>query len=238
MLSIVIPAFNEEESLPQTLYAISLSIERLDNKLEVEVVVVDNASTDQTAQVAKSFGVNVVTELTPSIGAARNRGVNASKGDLILFLDADVIISKYALQVLIEETSSLGLELGGLRAIYRPKKLSSWLMCAYWDWRRESSGVPQGVAQFVSRSLFFKTGGYDESLFMSEDVEFYSRARSMLRQYNGTSLILQDAIVWPSTRRYDKWSGIKFIFFQNPLVAKFALRNRAFWGGWRSRTIR
>lgn len=238
MLSIVIPTYNEEEALPQTLNAVKSSIAHLDGGFESEIIVVDNGSTDRTVEFAECFGARVVKESIPSIGAARNKGASVSKGDIILFIDADVCISKYALKILIEETRSSGVELGGLRAIYRPKKLSSWLICAYWDWRRERDEVPQGVAQFISRRLFFSVGGYDESLFMSEDIEFYCRARSRLRKLDGRSLILQDAVVWPSTRRYDKWSGVKFMFFQNPLISGFALRNRKFWGGWRSRTVR
>lgn len=236
-LSIIIPAYNEARALPTTLAALSRSIE-LCNK-ECQVVVVDNGSEDDTGHVATHAGVSLVYEPRPGIGIARNAGARAADGDFLLFIDADVITSRFALRVMVEAIEQEDLKLGGLRAIYSPRKLSSWFICAYWDWRRSKGGAPQGVAQFVARNIFEAVGGYDEMLRMSEDIEFYHRAaRYLASKECKHPRILEDAIVWPSSRRYDRWGTLKSLFYQNPIVAGFALRSRRFWRAWRTHTIR
>jgi hypothetical protein len=84
-VAVVIPARNEEVSLPLVLGAIPLD-------LVDEVVVVDNASTDRTAEVARARGVSVLVEPMPGYGAACLRGVEylkARQPDVVVFLDAD-----------------------------------------------------------------------------------------------------------------------------------------------------
>lgn len=83
-ISVVIPAYNEEKYLGKAL-------ESLKNQTEkpFEIIVVDNNSTDKTAEIAKSFGARVVTEQKQGISYARNAGFNAVKGEIIARIDAD-----------------------------------------------------------------------------------------------------------------------------------------------------
>ena len=85
MLSIVIPTYNEEEYLPRLLA--SIRSQRFEG---YEIVVADARSTDRTRQIAERFGARVVEGGMP--GPGRNLGAVAAKGDLLLFLDADVIL--------------------------------------------------------------------------------------------------------------------------------------------------
>ncbi len=84
-LSLIIPACNEEAYLGATLEAARQAG-------DVEVVVVDNASTDRTAAVATSFRAKVVRESQRSIARARNAGAANATGDVLVFLDADTIV--------------------------------------------------------------------------------------------------------------------------------------------------
>jgi cellulose synthase/poly-beta-1,6-N-acetylglucosamine synthase-like glycosyltransferase len=86
-VSIVIPAYNEEESILQTLSSLSDST----TKRSVEIIVVDNNSKDATAALATGAGVNCVRETTQGITPARNRGLSEAKGKYILNADADSI---------------------------------------------------------------------------------------------------------------------------------------------------
>src|SRR5687767_1303804 len=89
-LSIVIPAYNEEKYLPQTLEALQTALRSI---VDQEIIVVDNASTDATREIAAGFaGVKVVDEPERNIGAARNAGARASTGEAIVFLDADTLV--------------------------------------------------------------------------------------------------------------------------------------------------
>jgi glycosyltransferase involved in cell wall biosynthesis len=89
-ISIVIPAFNEERLLAQTLAEINrarLAFEAVG--LTSELIVCDNNSTDCTAEIARATGATVVFEPINQIGRARNRGAAAATGDWLLFIDAD-----------------------------------------------------------------------------------------------------------------------------------------------------
>ncbi len=88
-ISVIIPAFNEELFLGNCLKALTDQSEK-----PYEIIVVDNNSTDKTRLVAKKFGVKLVKENKPGITAARNRGFNTAKGDIIARTDADTIVGR------------------------------------------------------------------------------------------------------------------------------------------------
>ncbi|TLM97491.1 glycosyltransferase family 2 protein, partial [bacterium] len=84
-VSVVIPAYNEEDYLLGCLE----SIKKQDYTGEYEVIVVDNASTDNTAKIALDWGAKVVYESKRSPASARQKGAEVAKGELIAFIDAD-----------------------------------------------------------------------------------------------------------------------------------------------------
>jgi glycosyltransferase involved in cell wall biosynthesis len=81
-VSLVIPAYNEEEYLPLCLE----SIKKQDYTEQYEVIVVDNASTDDTARIALDWGAKVVYESKRSPACARQKGVEAATGEIIAFI--------------------------------------------------------------------------------------------------------------------------------------------------------
>jgi glycosyltransferase involved in cell wall biosynthesis len=85
--SIVVPAYNEEAFLADTLR----SLRHQDFTGAYEIIVVDNNSTDATADIARSFGVRVVSELAPGVCQARQRGLTEAAGDVVISVDADTI---------------------------------------------------------------------------------------------------------------------------------------------------
>ena len=85
MLSIVIPTLNEENYLPRLLNCL-----KKQKFKDYEIIVADADSKDKTREIAKSFGCRVVKGGLPSAG--KNAGARISKGNLILFLDADVLL--------------------------------------------------------------------------------------------------------------------------------------------------
>ena len=90
MISVVVPAFNEERLLPQCLK----SLNRQNYRGSYEVIVVDNASTDGTARVASEFGATVVSCPRRGVAYARQAGAQAASGDIIIQGDADTIYSE------------------------------------------------------------------------------------------------------------------------------------------------
>ncbi len=92
--SFVVPAYNEEILLADCLRAIQAEIDR--SGASAEIVVVDNASTDRTADVARSFpGVTVVHEARKGLVQARKAGFEASSGVLVANIDADTLVPRF-----------------------------------------------------------------------------------------------------------------------------------------------
>src|SRR5271165_4985787 len=96
MLSIVIPTFNEEDCLPLLLESI-----RTQSFSDYEIIIADNNSTDDTLLIARQYGATITTGGLP--GAGRNAGASFATGELILFLDADVILPADFLKDIVNE---------------------------------------------------------------------------------------------------------------------------------------
>src|SRR5689334_6680051 len=94
MISVIIPARNEEEFLPATLRA--LGQQRYRN---FEVIVVANGCHDRTVDVARENGARVFEFEQQGLGAARNFGGREAQGQILLFLDADTLLPREALSV-------------------------------------------------------------------------------------------------------------------------------------------
>ncbi len=90
VISVVVPAYNEEKLLPKCLDALKKqSFDR-----PYEIIVVDNNSTDKTAKIAKKAGVKVVSEKKKGISSARQKGIDVSQAEIIAQTDADSIPDK------------------------------------------------------------------------------------------------------------------------------------------------
>ena len=89
MISVVIPAFNEEENIAQCL--VSLCHQTVPRN-EYEIIVVDGGSKDATCDIARKYADQVFIQTSKKVGGARNDGVNAAKGEIIATTDADCIL--------------------------------------------------------------------------------------------------------------------------------------------------
>src|SRR6266705_543403 len=100
VLSFIVPAFNEELELPATIAAIRDAAQDRPASAEptagrqYEIIVVDDASTDATARVARDAGAQVVPISRRQIAAARNAGARVARGDVLFFVDADTCIDR------------------------------------------------------------------------------------------------------------------------------------------------
>src|SRR6478672_7135271 len=91
MISFIVPAYNEEHELSDTLTAIRDAASAAGRPYEV--IVVDDASTDATPQIASAAGAKVIPIDRRQIAAARNAGARASQGEYLFFVDADTRIN-------------------------------------------------------------------------------------------------------------------------------------------------
>lgn len=173
VLSFVIPAFNEEEFLARTIGA----IHELVPPLSYEVIVVDNGSTDATPRIATDLGATLLRQSGGTIGSLRNRGVASSRGEIVVFLDADVVLTpEWAARIpaSIERLSAEPATLTGFRCSVPAN--ASWLE-RYWFAPRETKSTHVGSGHMlIVRRFFDDLGGFDESLATGEDYNLSRRA--------------------------------------------------------------
>ncbi|WP_394168166.1 glycosyltransferase [Saccharospirillum alexandrii] len=173
-LSIVIPCFNEERELPATLSAL---IKYIPSAYSYEIVIVDNGSTDRSIEIATSYNVKLIESKSNTVAGVRNEGVTHCNGDILVFLDADVEVTKaweselgYALRSL-KETDILG--------SHCSVPNSDKILFKYWYKAIEvnsSSHVGTGH-MILYKTLFERLGGFNEGLTTGEDYDFCNRVK-------------------------------------------------------------
>ena len=123
-LSVIVPAFNEEAYIGPTLEAIQAAASALGSSAsgDVEVIVVDNNSSDATASIAREKGAKVIHEPMQGIARARNAGARHAVGDALVFVDADVVMPAALLELIrtaLDDPACIG---GGVDVAYRPRR--------------------------------------------------------------------------------------------------------------------
>lgn len=233
-ISVIVPAYNEERYLGETLKSIQRATEMLLEKDSVptEIIVVDNESTDYTSDVALSFGASVVKETKRNIATVRNAGARAAKGDVLVFIDADTIMPAELLWRINQLMASSVCFGGAVDTDYRPAKPMVKIYLPLWRILGKLAGMAQGATQFCRREVFVSLAGYDESIYMGEDVDFHWRLNQFAKRQNGHVCFIEDVQVVPSTRRFDQWSFWRTLICTNPFyILAFRRRERA-WRGW------
>ena len=176
-VSVVIPALNEEQHLGRCLRAIEL-LERPPGLHVAEVIVVDNCSTDGTAEVGRQSGARVQTVSPGCPARARNAGARCASGDWLAFVDADCVLTQDWLAVCAthllsdSEVAAVG---GAMRC---PDRSASWVERSSYELaHRSRSTAAQQVRWLptfnllVRRSAFEAVEGFDESLATCEDCD-------------------------------------------------------------------
>ena len=121
---------------------------------------------------------------------------------------------------------------------FRPRRLAVRLYLGAWRVFGRATGMVQGAAQFCRRCTFEQTGGYDESVWMGEDVDFYWKLRGLAKSTGRTVRFIREPRVRPSSRRFDRWPVWKIIVWTNPLVIALFRRWKRAWAGWYSDPVR
>ena len=234
LISIVVPAFNEEADIGETLKSLNRAKELLKLKmsLDAEIIVVDNASKDSTAGVARSLGAAVELERQHNVARVRNSGVKVSHGDVLVFVDADTVVPETMLTSIASRMLDSSCFGGAVDTDYRPRKFLVHLYLQFWRLAGRLFSMAQGATQFCRRDIFLELRGYDETLFMGEDVDFYWRLKRIAKQQNGIVIFIETPKVMPSPRRFDKWRLWRTLVWTNPVLILICKRRRSCWSGW------
>ncbi len=233
-ISVIIPAFNEEAYLPSTLRSIEAAAAHLraEPNADTEIFVVDNDSTDETALVAREMGASVVHEPVRSIAKARNSGALSAQGEVLVFIDADVLVPPALLSSIHDAMSDPDCIGGGVDVKYRPRRLAIRFYLQLWRILARLTGMVQGAAQFCRTNAFEKVGGYDERAWIGEDVDFYWSLKRFAKASRRKVRFLRTPRVQPSNRRFDKWPTWRILIWTNPLFIALLHRRKAPWGAW------
>ena len=186
-ISFVIPAYNEECLLPLCLQSIERELAR--TPCEAEVIVVDNASTDQTGAIARRHSsVRVVEEPVKGLVQARKSGFIASSGELVANIDADTELTPGWIETVLKEFERDPL-LVALSGPYKYRDLSPfvsfWVTIFYFfGWLGHlfnqhvlgTGAMIQGGNFVLRRDAWEKAGGFDPSIkFYGEDTDVAKR---------------------------------------------------------------
>ena len=239
-LTIIVPAFNEEAYLVRTLDSVQTAAEELRARsgMDVDTIVVDNNSEDETAAVARIKGATVVHEPLQNIARARNTGARHAQGDVLVFLDADVVVPRTLLATIHATMSDPKCIGGGVDVDYRPRRRSVRLYLRAWRFLGQRLGMVQGAAQFCRKGVFEQVGGYDENVWIGEDVDFHWGLKRLATATDRTVRTIEHPRVRPSCRRFDTWPVWRILIWTNPLFIVLFRRWKAVWSGWYSDAVR
>lgn len=213
-ISLVVPAYNEAAYLPRLLDTVDVARNHYRHGASrIEVIVADNASFDETPQIAAQRGCRVERVEKRLIAANRNGGAAVAQGEIVAFADADFRIHPDTfnyIDAVMADSRYVGGATGitmerwslGIAATWYLIMPPLWLLCM------------DGGVWFCRRADFLEIGGFDESRPIGEDVAFLSRLkrlgasrrprRQLATRFTARKLGLSPALVINSARKFDK----------------------------------
>lgn len=206
MLSVVIPAFNEEDNIGNALQGLA----EQQTRYPFEVIVVDNASADNTAKVAKSYAdklnLRVIREPKKGRGAARARGFAEAKGDVIFSTDADAVVPPHWIEGIMKVFKKQPHIIAVTGSPYlndcKPLTNVSFNLLfppGMYGWRLTTGHwLLCGFNFAVKKDAYVKSGGFDPSLNALEDVDMSFKLAKVGK------IAWASPKVWFSGRRFKK----------------------------------
>jgi glycosyltransferase involved in cell wall biosynthesis len=174
-VSIIIPVYNAEKTVGDCLKSVFTSEYK-----NFEVVLVDDNSTDDSLSIATPYHCKVV-RMKENVGpaGARNRGAEASRGEILFFLDSDIIIERNTIEQTVRSFQGR-LNISALFCSYQKNTVSSNFYSEYKNFVHhythqnslEDAATFCGGFGAIKREPFFKFGGFDENYRSLEDMEF------------------------------------------------------------------
>lgn len=167
--SFIIPAFNEEALIAQTIAALKENAREFSGGFEI--IVANDASSDRTPEIARQLGARVIDVHKRQIGAVRNAGASIATGDVFVFVDADTIVPRETLLEVERLLVDPEIVAGGARLTFDQtppfwaRLFAKIFLSIYFAARLAAGGFI-----FARRDAFTKAGGFDEKYFAGEEI--------------------------------------------------------------------
>jgi glycosyltransferase involved in cell wall biosynthesis len=230
--SVIVPAYNEEALLAETLGLLKAAM--AGQPLAGELIVVDNNSTDRTGEIARGLGASVVFESINQISRARNAGARHAHGRYLVFVDADTKIAPALLGQALSNLESGRCGGGGavveLDFSVHP---SGRLMLRFWNWLSQRLGLAAGCFFYCRRDDFNRCGGFSEQVYASEEI-WLSRCLKRAGRQAGRRFCVIGVPGAVSSGRKLHWygHGAQLALLLAFLLFPFLVRYRRFCGFW------
>jgi len=215
MISIIIPTLNEEKNLPFLLESI-----RTQTYQNFEVIIADNNSKDKTREIAKKWSCKVVQGGLP--GEGRNSGARVSKGKILFFMDADVVLPKEFLEEVLSEMKKKQLDIAGCYVQPLSDKDIDALLYGIGNlyFKVIQFVLPQAAGHciVVKKKVHEQIGGFDEDIKLAEDLDYVKRASK-----KGKFRYLENVKIPVLMRRWDKDGRVNMAIKYSIVIFYFAI---------------
>ncbi len=234
-LSIVIPAFNEARLIEASLQSVAAALAANQTSgFTSEIIVVDNNSTDNTAELARQAGARVVFEPINQIGRARNAGAAHATGDWLLFLDADSLLSPGLLADILQLIESG--QYVGCGSTLRMDGLPWWANVTLQFWTSVSvlCRWAAGALVVCRRDAFQEVGGFDQELYALDEIRLSTQLKQWGRRHSLQFTILTGHPLETSSRKVSLYSGreIAVLIFRIFFLRKQTLQDKKHLSVW------
>jgi glycosyltransferase involved in cell wall biosynthesis len=203
MISFIVPAHNEQAGIGPTLQAINDSARVVGQPYEI--IVVDDASTDATAEIARQHKAAVLPVNHRPIAATRNSGGRAANGERLFFVDADTTINPRAVASALRYMDKGAVGGGAPAWVEGVVPLYIRLIALLGGVPSKVLGTCGGAFMFCTRDAFRATGGFDERLFWGEEG-----LMAMALKREGRFIVIWDRVL-TSGRRFRAMSGLQVL---------------------------
>ncbi len=214
LISIVVPAFNEEKLIERSLQSIrGAAIKFSEIGWDYEIIVCDNNSSDRTGEIARAQGARVIFEPINQISRARNAGAAAANGQWLVFVDADSSPSAELFAEMAARIQS-GRYVGGGATIEFDQAVH-WAMgvVRIWSWLSRWQRWMAGSFIFCETPAFRDLGGFSEELFVAEEIDFSKRLNELARTRGKQVIILHRHPLRTSARKIHLYSSREHTVF-------------------------
>ncbi len=207
LVSVIIPARNEASTIGKCFTALRKAAARAECTLQIIVVI--NRCTDDTEAVARAAGCEIVKEDAKNLSKIRNAGVKAARGDIVVTVDADSIVSENIFSKMLLAMKNPRAVGGGVLILPERWSLGIFVTGIYLLPIALWYGISGGLF-FMNKVDFDAIGGFDESLVSVEDIDFAKRLKAYAKQNGRRFVNLFSAHIVTSCRKFDRFGDWYF----------------------------